>query len=305
MDRVRDHGRANILHRILAWVTFAKWPLSVAELRHALAVIPGDREFDSKGCYDVVSIMQGAGGLLVESGDGGVQFIHFTAHGYFTAHYLEQFPEARLDIASTCLSYLSFDEFRWLFRPDETLHDILLLHPFLKYAAINWGHHVREHVSNLGQSDSIPQGSARSDSYNQTWSQMKAFLQLEERISDVFVRTAARRLEEWTRYSAMKGLAIESFTTEDLGKLEGPDIPDISSNQGSLAFILQRFSTFLRLLRSSYRMEKLIQISTEDATTVLSSWPQGSIESKLQVFSSQLTQMSMTLLTAGHLYTTS
>ena len=53
-------------------------------------------------------------------------------------------PNAQRDIATTCVTYLSFDAFESGFCPtDKDFEARLQLNPFYDYAARNWGHHVR------------------------------------------------------------------------------------------------------------------------------------------------------------------
>ena len=57
---------------------------------------------------------------------------------YFLNKQESLFPDAQVDMALTCLQYLSFDAFK-------RGHDVSpsYKYPFILYAAIHWGHHAR------------------------------------------------------------------------------------------------------------------------------------------------------------------
>ena len=56
----------------------------------------------------------------------------------------KRFPNAKTDIAKTCITYLSFDAFEAGFcSTDEEFETRLHSNPLYDYAARNWGHHAR------------------------------------------------------------------------------------------------------------------------------------------------------------------
>ena len=57
----------------------------------------------------------------------------------------KRFPNAKTDIAKTCITYLSFDAFEAGFcSTDEEFETRLHSNPLYDYAARNWGHHIRK-----------------------------------------------------------------------------------------------------------------------------------------------------------------
>ena len=58
---------------------------------------------------------------------------------YFLNQRESLFPDVQVDIALTCLQYLSFNAFR---HGDCEWWSPLYQYPFLVYAAVHWGHHV-------------------------------------------------------------------------------------------------------------------------------------------------------------------
>ena len=65
----------------------------------------------------------------------------YTAQEYFERKGESQFPNAHASIATTCLTYLSFDVFGARRRDDYI--SLLMDNPFLNYAARHWGDHTR------------------------------------------------------------------------------------------------------------------------------------------------------------------
>src|ERR1700722_19322887 len=70
--------------------------------------------------------------------------IDYTAYEYFERHGESHFPDAQTDIASTCITYLSFDVFGIGCCNTYEERELLLRgNPFLDYAALHWGDHAR------------------------------------------------------------------------------------------------------------------------------------------------------------------
>ncbi|KAL8759293.1 MAG: hypothetical protein Q9184_003678, partial [Pyrenodesmia sp. 2 TL-2023] len=159
-----DHRRLAL--RILSWLSHAMGPLKVQELRHALAVNQGDRAMDIESleaedlfqvcCHGLVSI---------ELDTQTIRLVHYTAQQFLDGIRKSLFPDAQAQILRTCLTYLSFDEFKRGRCAFESFEDHvnkvangkriakrrflpfrLLEFPFLRYAASNWGRHAAGEV---------------------------------------------------------------------------------------------------------------------------------------------------------------
>lgn len=50
MERIKsqDAGDASLAHQVLGWISTTLRPLTIEELQHALAVMPGDQDLDPK-----------------------------------------------------------------------------------------------------------------------------------------------------------------------------------------------------------------------------------------------------------------
>jgi ankyrin repeat protein len=131
---------------VISWITYAKRQLTTKELGEALAVEPGDSELNEDNIPDAEDILSVCCGLVtVDKESQVVRLIHYTAQEYFEKILDEWNPTAQLQIASTCLSYLSFKPFKafqWVdirWYPDQK---VVEPHALLDYAAQNWGPHA-------------------------------------------------------------------------------------------------------------------------------------------------------------------
>ncbi|KAJ7483655.1 ankyrin repeat domain-containing protein [Mycena latifolia] len=119
----------------LTWVANAKRPLSAAELQEALAIEPESSFLDTDNLLDMDIILSACAGLMiVDDTVSVVRLIHYTTQDYLDSIRSEQFPLAHTTIVSTCLTYLSFPEFEVLPEDWEQQDNMLVTHPFLKYA---------------------------------------------------------------------------------------------------------------------------------------------------------------------------
>jgi hypothetical protein len=78
MERIKQQGGSdeNLAKNVLLWVAQARRPLSVAELQHALAVLPGIKEMDADYVTDEdVLISVCAGVVVVDEEQGIVRFV--------------------------------------------------------------------------------------------------------------------------------------------------------------------------------------------------------------------------------------
>ncbi|UKZ76278.1 hypothetical protein TrVFT333_003978 [Trichoderma virens FT-333] len=134
--------------RALLWVANAHRSPSKLELLEALAIKPGrtglsatqrlPRDFPlSTECFD----------LIVEV-DGYYQLIHASLKDFLLSQdpSLSDYGKDQLNahdiLAEICLTYLTFDVFRSVSKPDvNDLEKLLTQYPFLDYAALYWGKH--------------------------------------------------------------------------------------------------------------------------------------------------------------------
>ena len=152
----------DFVNKILSWVAFAQRPLTINELRYALAIEKDDSHLDEEALPKADFLLSVCGGLIVVDESEIVRFIHFTAQDYFARACHLGLSSAHNYLATVCITYLSFSTFGigpcWV--PEstaETKHswskyeEVLNLvrkrlqdNVLLSYVSVHWGDHVRE-----------------------------------------------------------------------------------------------------------------------------------------------------------------
>ena len=140
----QDPEHTALALKILGWIHCAARPLESRELQHALAVEPGDPCFDEDGIPDMELVLSVCTGMVTIRENGTMGLVHYTAQEYFERNSSKYFSDAHTDIAQTCLTYVSFDEFAQGACPDDEAFDLRLeKYPLLQYASQNWAHYAR------------------------------------------------------------------------------------------------------------------------------------------------------------------
>ncbi|KAL6831934.1 hypothetical protein V8C40DRAFT_285364 [Trichoderma camerunense] len=148
MKRIEHQGPGSVklAKAVLSWITCAKRPLTISELRHALTVEIGEsrlNETDLPQAQDLVSVCVGL--VTVDEDSDIIRLFHYTAQEYFQQTQQQWFPDAEDEITSICVTYLSFDVFEAGFCPtDATFEERLRSYQLYDYAAHKWGHHACE-----------------------------------------------------------------------------------------------------------------------------------------------------------------
>lgn len=142
---------------VLSWITYAQRPLSMGELRHALAVEVGEEELDPDNILDVEDVISVCAGLVIVDEESHIiRLVHYTTQEYFERIREGWNPTAQQEIVSTCLTYLSLDTFRsGSCSSDKGFESRLEQNVLLDYAARYWGRHaltVQEEVCELALS---------------------------------------------------------------------------------------------------------------------------------------------------------
>jgi ankyrin repeat protein len=142
---------------VLAWIINAKRPLTVVELCHAVAIEPKQESLDPGDIHDINDLVSVCAGLVsVDEESEIVRLVHYTTQKYLERTQDLWNPGARLSIASTCLTYLSFSTFRNILDTcdthlikssgyefdDDSSEYPFDKHPFVKYAATYWVEHL-------------------------------------------------------------------------------------------------------------------------------------------------------------------
>jgi ankyrin repeat protein len=133
--------------KLLHWVLFATRPLTLDELRFAIAIKVGTSDLTHQDLPYASFINSSLGLLTVEGKSDTVRFVHLTFKEYLSDRALQYFPDGHVLLAQTTLTYLNFTALS-----NESGHMRFTeegdLYPFFNYAAYQWGDHVREAMEN-------------------------------------------------------------------------------------------------------------------------------------------------------------
>jgi hypothetical protein len=146
MERILAQGKgpSEKAKKILAWILCACRPLSTLELLHALAIEPGDTEIDEDNILGTEQLLDICAGLVtIDEQSDNVRFIHYTTQEYLQRNQETWLPDAKIEVARSCIAYLSIDclavgpclsQVDYEHRAGEFL--------LLEYAAVHWGLHL-------------------------------------------------------------------------------------------------------------------------------------------------------------------
>ena len=152
VNRIANQGQGirELAQKGLFWIVYVNRPLTTEELRHALAVEPGTCKLDEANLCPVKDMVSSCAGLVIVDSNI-VRLVHYTTHEYFQRHSLKNFGNVHRDIiATTCLTYLSYDVFAEGDLKKSELESRLQQNAFLKYAAQNWASHIRDPQQSVG-----------------------------------------------------------------------------------------------------------------------------------------------------------
>lgn len=157
MERIQQQpsGRRQLAMKALAWTAFAIRPLTIRELEHAVGaqilleentVVTNIEVDDVPLGEDIANTC--AGLLVVNEESHTVELMHYTTQEFLENTQDRWFPNVKLQILRTCLSYLSYDAFQIETGDDpysHRAHEVYNCNNSLyNYASTNWGYHARE-----------------------------------------------------------------------------------------------------------------------------------------------------------------
>jgi len=147
VERIDSQARGDrdLAHNVISWLVNAQRPLTTTELQHALAIEPGDHELDEDKLPVVEEMVSVCLGLVtIDDKSSIIRLVHYTTQHYFESLQVDWIASAPANIASLCITYLSFDVFASGFcRSDDEFMSRLAHNKFLAYAARHWADHVR------------------------------------------------------------------------------------------------------------------------------------------------------------------
>ncbi|KAI9770983.1 MAG: hypothetical protein M1840_002687 [Geoglossum simile] len=120
--RINRAGTAKSAQKIFRWVAAAKRPLSLEELREAIAIQPCQPSLNSEALENNINrLVPYCGNLiLLDEEDQVVQFAHHTVKRFLLAEsrtpsldgFHFQLPHANHDAGEVCVTYLNFNDFK-------------------------------------------------------------------------------------------------------------------------------------------------------------------------------------------------
>ena len=106
----QDEEDVHLAKRTLMWISCAKRPLSIIELRHALAIKPGAKELDPESLPDKDVIVDVCSGLVaIDRESETIRLVHYTTQDYLVRVRAELFATAETDMTLSCVAYLLWD----------------------------------------------------------------------------------------------------------------------------------------------------------------------------------------------------
>ncbi|KAJ0314990.1 hypothetical protein Brms1b_006386 [Colletotrichum noveboracense] len=114
LERVRLQPTAHVqlANQVLSWIVFAKRPLEIHELQHALAMEEEASEIEEDNIPSAEIIISACAGLVtLDEQSGIVRLVHQTTQEFFNKRDEDLFPDADAEITNTCVRYLCLDQF--------------------------------------------------------------------------------------------------------------------------------------------------------------------------------------------------
>jgi hypothetical protein len=111
LERIKNlaENKKRIAIDALCWIVFCRRPLTMGELRHALATRPGHDEFSQHDLYLADDIVNYCSGLLnVAQDTSEVTLVHYSARNHFHEVLQKEVTGFEGKIVQTCITYLSF-----------------------------------------------------------------------------------------------------------------------------------------------------------------------------------------------------
>ncbi|EAU81538.2 ankyrin repeat domain-containing protein 44 [Coprinopsis cinerea okayama7 len=141
----QDPESRELAMQILLWLTFARGPLSMQDMRYALAADPETGMFKPERMPDEASVLSVCCGLVERHASDIVRLIHYTAKDALVPLLLKDHPHPHIPITKVLIQrLLSSGILQAEFTELEDLHEAWEMHPLLQYAHDHLGSHTGE-----------------------------------------------------------------------------------------------------------------------------------------------------------------
>ena len=140
-------SRQKRVHTLMLWLVYAERLMTIAEIEHAITVMPGMVEINKDDIPSAAVLTSMCAGLVFIDEADNVRLAHETVGKYLKSNQKDLFPAGESTIASSCLTYLHLDAFNQgaCFGTTESIdfEERKQCYPLLGYAALYWGTHTR------------------------------------------------------------------------------------------------------------------------------------------------------------------
>ncbi|KAH6909762.1 hypothetical protein BKA70DRAFT_1471887 [Coprinopsis sp. MPI-PUGE-AT-0042] len=145
----QSHSKALLAKKVFLWVTIATRPLTMDELRFALASCPETHRFDPSRLVQEGTLLGLCRGLVtVEEETRLVRLVHYTAKNTLEHLISETFPQPHVLPSAVCLARLKDSGLqRTSFSHRNQLAHALETQPLLSYAYDSWSIHARQSLA--------------------------------------------------------------------------------------------------------------------------------------------------------------
>ncbi|KAH6908083.1 ankyrin repeat-containing domain protein [Coprinopsis sp. MPI-PUGE-AT-0042] len=142
IQRIEAQSDSELAKRALLWVIYAEAPLTLEELRHAVACTPENDPFDDDALVPESILLSAFGGLISTEGKRDItRLIHYTAKAALKSILAKDYPNPHSILARGCIIYLNTYGIN-----QTTVERLMQSHkdmPFLSYALQHWALHAR------------------------------------------------------------------------------------------------------------------------------------------------------------------
>ena len=154
-----------MVKELLMWVAYAKRPLKITEIEHALAILTDAEDLDEDDVTDITLLTSRCAGLIEIDEAKYLHPTHETVENYFRRNRDTWFPDGESVIAKKCLTYLRMEAFTKgaCSGPTEEADFKRRCdrYPLLPYASIFWGDHACHGMKAAGDSMASSHGNRK------------------------------------------------------------------------------------------------------------------------------------------------
>lgn len=253
LENVSQEERPRVL-KLIQWVLFAIRPLSLDELRFAMAIDPDSPYTSLRECHDagiigdgsqemerrVQSLSRGLAETRVQHGTQIVQFIHQSVNDFLVDDGLKILIDdgwqsidfaagsAHHRICRSCIRYIDMEEIhQWKGERGkksgaEEREDLDKTFSFLRYATLSWPSHAETaHTKTISQSDLLDYFHWPSNNLVRLW---VGLYQILGRYSDQFSPKGTTLIHLLARYSLIEPLSAIIQLLDQANVTDGVDV---------------------------------------------------------------------------------